>query len=238
MNCTGKTIIITGGSGGYGYGMAKKLHARGARVLITGRNEQKLRQAAAELGVEAVQADVTSGADWDRVFAAAGKRVDVLINNAGAGVKIAPLTDYGDEEIVQSIAVNLTGALLGCRRAAAVMIPQKSGLIINVSSVCAHYGWPGFTVYTAAKAGLDKMSRALYTELRPHQVRVTVVTPSWGDTNFGAAAGLPPPSADLAAQMMSPDQMGDLIVQLCEFHDHLVFPEIMVQPVVQEINPF
>ena len=238
MNCTGKTIIVTGGSSGYGYGMAKKLHARGARVLITGRHEQKLRQTAAELGAEAVPADVTSGADWDRVFAAAGNRVDILINNAGAGVKIAPLTDCSDEEIVQSIAVNLTGALLGCRRAAAAMIPRKSGLIINISSVCAHYGWPGFAVYTAAKAGLDKMSRALYTELRPHHVRVTVVTPSWGDTNFGAAAGLPPPAADLAAQMMSPDQMGDLIVQLCEFHDHLVFPEIMVQPLVQEINPF
>ncbi len=238
MNCTGKTIIITGGSSGYGYGMAKKLRARGARVLITGRNEQKLRQAAAEIGVEAVHADVTSSADWDRVFVAAGNRVDVLINNAGAGVKITPLTDYSDEEIIQSIAINRTGALLGCRRAAAVMIPQKSGLIINISSVCAHYGWPGFTVYTAAKAGLDKMSRALYTELRPHNVRVTVVTPSWGDTNFGVAAGQPPPDADLAAQMMSPDQMGDLIVQLCEFHDHLVFPEIMVQPVVQEINPF
>ncbi|HQC52841.1 MAG TPA: SDR family oxidoreductase [Lentisphaeria bacterium] len=238
MNCTGKTIIITGGSSGYGYGMAKKLRARGARVLITGRNEQKLRQAAAEIGVEAVHADVTSSADWDRVFVAAGNRVDVLINNAGGGLKVAPLTDYSDEEIIQSIAINLTGALLGCRRAAAVMIPQKSGLIINISSVCAHYGWPGFAVYTAAKAGLDKMSRALYTELRPHNVRVTVVTPSWGDTNFNVAAGLPPPTADLAAQMMSSDQMGDLIVQLCEFHDHLVFPEIMVQPVVQEINPF
>ena len=106
MNCTGKTIIITGGSSGYGYGMAKKLRARGARVLITGRNEQKLRQAAAEIGVEAVHADVTSCADWDRVFAAAGNRVDVLINNAGGGLKVAPLTEYSDEEIIQSIAIN------------------------------------------------------------------------------------------------------------------------------------
>ena len=114
------------------------------------------------------------------------------------------------------------------------MIPQKSGLIINISSVCAHYGWPGFTVYTAAKAGLDKMSRALYTELRPHHVRVTVVTPSWGDTNFNVAAGLPPPDADLAAQMMSSDQMGDLIVQLCEFHDHLVFRKSWFSPLSRD----
>ena len=237
MDCRGKKIIITGGSCGYGYGMAKKLKARGAKVWITGRREAELQKAAAELQVDYVVGDVGNGADWDRVFAAAGG-VDVLINNAGAGIKIVPLTEYSDEDIERSITTNLTGALLGCRRAAQLMKEQKSGLIINISSICAHYGWPGFVAYTAAKAGLDMMSRSLYTELRPYHVRVTVVTPSWGNTNWGVAAGGQADTAELNAKKMSPDQMGDLIVNICETPDHLVFPEIMVQPIVQEVIPF
>ena len=118
------------------------------------------------------------------------------------------------------------------------VVARKSGLIINVTSVCSHYGWPGFACYTAAKAGLDMFSRALYTELRPHNVRVTVLTPSWGATEFGIAAKLPPTEKELAAKMMSPDQMGELVRYICDFPEHLEFPEIMVQPLVQEIIPF
>jgi len=237
MNCKDLRIIITGGSSGYGYGMAKKLKAKGAKVLITGRREEELRIAATELQVDYVVADVGCGADWDKVFVGLD-RVDVLINNAGAGVKIAPLVEFSDEEIERSIATNLTGVLLGCRRVAKLMKVQRSGLIINISSICAHYGWPGLVAYTAAKAGLDMMSRALYTELRTDNIRVTVVTPSWGSTNWNIAAGGMPDSPELNAQKMSSDQMGDLIVNICETPAHLVFPEIMVQPLVQEIIPF
>lgn len=237
MNCKGKNIIVTGGSEGYGYGMAKKLADRGAKVWIVGRTLEKLKKAASELGVNYVQGDVGNPADWDRIFTEV-KTVDVLINNAGAGVKIAKLAESTDAEIERSISTNLTGVLLGCRRAAKAMSERKSGLIINISSVCSHYGWPGFVTYTAAKAGIDMASRALYTELRPAGVRVTVVTPSWGATNFSEAAGLGPNDPKVAGQMMSPDQMGDLIVQIVESPDNLVFPEIMVQPTVQEIIPF
>ncbi len=238
MNCQGKKIIVTGGSVGYGYGIAKKLKARGAEVIITGRRLEMLEKAAQELGVAFVQADVGKGEDWDRVFAAAGGKVDVLINNAGAAIKVKPLADFTDEEIEACISTNLTGVLLGCKRAAKVMIPQGSGLIINVSSVCAHYGWPNLVAYTAGKAGLDKMSRALYTELRPHNIRVTVLTPSWGNTDFSVAAGSGRKDSELQKKIMSPDQMGDLAVQICELPENLVMPEVMVQPVVQEIIPF
>ncbi len=188
--------------------------------------------------MEAVAGDVGNPADWDKLFAKLNGKLDVLINNAGAGVRIKPLAEQTDEEIERSISTNLLGVLFGCRRAAQVMTKQNSGLIINVSSVCSHYGWPGFTPYTAAKAGLDMMSRALYTELRPHNVRVTVVTPSWGNTNFGEAAEVGSASDDIRPKTMQPDEMGQLIVGICEFPEHLAFPEIMVQPLVQEIIPF
>lgn len=238
MSCQGKKIIVTGGAAGYGYGIAKKLKAKGAKVIITGRRLEMLEKAAKELGVDFVQADVSKGEDWDRVFAAAGDKVDVLINNAGAAITMKTLAEFTDEEIMACISTNLTGVLLGCKRAAKTMVRQGAGLIINVSSVCAHYGWPNLVAYTAGKAGLDKMSRALYTELRPHNIRVTVLTPSWGDTDFSVAAGGNVKAPELRAKIMTPDQMGDLTVQICELPENLVMPEVMVQPVVQEIIPF
>ena len=238
MDCKGKKVIVTGGSQGYGKGIAAALKARGAQVWITGRRQDVLAQSAAEIGVQAVAGDVGKPADWDRIFAACGDDIDVLINNAGSGVHIAPLQEQSDDDIRRSIETNLLGVIYGCRRAAALMTARKSGLIINITSVCAHYGWPGFATYTAAKAGVDMFSRALYTELRPHNVRVTVLTPSWGETEFSVAAGLGPMAEAHRGRVMTGEQMGDLVVKICEFPDHLVFPEIMVQPVMQEIVPF
>ena len=237
MSIEGKKIIITGGATGYGYGDARALKAAGGEVWIVGRRLERLRKAAEELGVRFIQGDITRGEDWDRIMDTVGE-VDILVNNAGVAVKVEPLLSFSDEEIFRSINGNLTGAILGCRRVAEKMVARKSGLIINVTSVCSHYGWPGFACYTAAKAGLDMFSRALYTELRPHNVRVTVLTPSWGATEFGIAANLPPTEKELAAKMMSPDQMGELVRYICDFPEHLEFPEIMVQPLVQEIIPF
>ncbi len=237
MSIEGKKIIITGGATGYGYGDARALKAAGGEVWIVGRRLERLRKAAEELGVRFIQGDITRGEDWDRIMETVGE-VDILVNNAGIAVKVEPLLSFSDEEIFRSINGNLTGAILGCRRVAEKMVARKSGLIINVTSVCSHYGWPGFACYTAAKAGLDMFSRALYTELRPHNVRVTVLTPSWGATEFGIAANLLPTEKELAAKMMSPDQMGELVRYICDFPEHLEFPEIMVQPLVQEIIPF
>ncbi len=239
MDCSGKIAVVTGGSEGYGRGIAKELKARGAKVWITGRTLEKLEKTAGELGVEYIKADAGRGTDWDSVFAAAGS-VDILVNNAGAGIKIVPLAEYTDADIDRSIATNLTGVLYGCRRAGKIMAEKHSGIIINISSICAHYGWPGFVAYTAAKAGVDMASRCLYTELRPFNVKVTVVTPSWGATQWDKAAGCADekPDPKLEASKMQPDEMGKLIASIIETPDHLVYPEVMIQPTAQEVIPF
>ena len=121
MDCKGKKVIVTGGSQGYGKGIAAALHARGAQVWITGRRRDVLAQSATELGVQAVAGDVGNPADWDRVFAACGNDIDVLINNAGGGIRIAPLQEQSDDDIRRSIESNLLGVIYGCRRAAALM---------------------------------------------------------------------------------------------------------------------
>lgn len=238
MQLNGKKVIVTGGSDGYGKGIAKAFKAAGAQVWITGRNREKLVKSAAELGVEFIAADVSSPEDWDRVFAAVPE-VDILVNNAGAGGNIAPVAEQSDAEIINTININLTGTILGCRRAAQVMSARKSGMIINISSVCALYAWPAWSVYTAAKAGLAKFSHGLYTELRPYGVRVSCVTPSWGQTNFNTAAGIQGASEnqDMAKKCTSPDELGAIICQIAEQPDHLAVPDITIQPMIQDICP-
>jgi len=237
---SGKTAIVTGGAKGYGEGMAAALAAKGANVWITGRDQAVLEAAAVKLGVHALRADVTSPADWDRVFGAVlaeTGRIDVLVNNAGGGVRIADVTDTSDREIEESIAVNLTGAIFGCKRAAEVMKRQRSGTIINVSSVCQNQAWPGWSTYSAAKAGLAQFSNGLYTELREHGVRVTTLVPSWGATNFLDAAGLKPFSAELAERCIQPEDLGDLVVTICELPSHLELQDLTVWPLVQKVEP-
>ncbi len=243
MNLKNATAIVTGGAKGYGLGIAEALKQAGADVWITGRDEAALAAAASKLGVHTVKADVTSGADWDRVFAAvieARGRLDVLVNNAGAGIKIAPMHQQTDAAIQEIINVNLTGVLFGCRRAAVQMKQQKGGTIINISSGCALHAWPGWGPYSAAKAGVNQFAHCLYTELRTLGVRVTTITPYWGATGFVAASnikGHPAGEPETRRKCMQPAEMGKLVVQICETGDHLEIPDITVQPLVQEIVP-
>jgi NAD(P)-dependent dehydrogenase (short-subunit alcohol dehydrogenase family) len=237
---SGKTAIVTGGGKGYGEGIAAALAAKGVNVWITGRDAGALQRAAVKLGAHAVQADAALAGDWDRVFSAVlGEtgRLDILVNNAGGGMRIAHVTDTTDQEIEQSIAVNLTGAIFGCRRAAQVMKRQRSGTIINVSSVCQQQAWPGWSVYSAAKAGLAQFSTGLYTELREHGVRVTTLIPSWGNTGFLDAADLTPFSTDIAEQCIQPAELGDLVVTICELPPHLEIQDLTVWPLVQKVEP-
>ena len=239
MKLTNAKAIVTGGGSGYGKGIAAALAARGAKVWITGRDAAKLEAAARETGATPFAADVASPADWDRLLAAVGDDLDILVNNAGAGGPIKPVAEQRDEDIAATIATNLTGAIYGCSRAGRLMARRGRGAIVNISSVCALYAWPGWSVYTAAKAGLAKFSHGLYAELRPHGVRVTCLTPSWGRTGFNAAAGISGASEDpeLAGKCTDPADLGQIVVQILETPDYLAVPDLTVQPMVQAIEP-
>jgi short-subunit dehydrogenase len=103
--------------------------------------------------------------------------------------------------------------------------------------VCADHAWPGWSVYSAAKSGIEQLAESLHNELREQNVRVTTVTPSWGATGFSTACGLPSMDKEVVEKMMKPIEMGDLIVKICTTPDHLVLPKVRVQPMIQEINP-
>ncbi len=238
MKLNGRKVLVTGGGSGYGMGIAKVLRQAGADVWITGRNSSKLEKTAAGLGVNAVCADATKGEDWDNVLSQMGG-LDVLVNNAGAGGHLVPVAEQSDEDIISTINTNLTSVIMGCARAARIMRQQKSGIIINISSVCALYAWPSWSVYTAAKAGLAKFSHGLYTELRPYGVRVTCLTPSWGQTDFNHAANISGASEDraLASKCTKPEELGELVREIIETPDHLAIPDVTIQPMVQDIQP-
>ena len=236
----GKTALVTGASRGYGAGIAESLAREGARVWIAARNAADLGSVARRIGAQALTADVTRGKDWDRVFqtvlGAAG-RLDILINNAGGTVRLAPLASLADREIEQDLALNLTGAILGCRRAAAVMLKQGSGTIVNVSSVCAVEAWPQWAVYSAAKAGLLQFTKCLYAELRPYGARATCLVPSWGATNFAKAAGYPEFDPQTAAKCIQPLELGRIVADICALPAHLCLQELILWPLVQEVVP-
>ena len=238
MDLKGIKAIVTGGGSGFGKGIAEALSTAGAKVWITGRNRGKLVAAAEEIGARAFVADASVGEDWDRLLAEVGD-VGVLVNNAGFGGKIAPLTEQDDAGIAAVIATNLTGAIMGASRVARIMAKRRRGVIVNISSVCALHSWPGWSVYTAAKAGLLKFSHALHTEMRPYGVRVSCLIPSWGQTNFNRAAGISGASEDskLAKECISPSQLGKIVTDIVALPDHLAVPELVVQPMIQEIIP-
>lgn len=236
----GQTALVTGGAKGFGRGIAEQLREAGARVWITGRDEVALGDAARTLGVDAIRADATSGADWDGVLQTiltTTGRIDILVNNAGGGVKIAPTEEQTDESIAAIVALNFTGAAMGCRRVAPIMRKQQSGIIVNISSVAGHHAWPSWGVYGAAKAALNHFSKSLYLEMRPHGVRVTTITPSWGATEFTNAAELGPRDEATLAKCIKPSEIGRLVADHCALPAHLCVQETILWPMVQDVNP-
>lgn len=239
-NLNGQTAIVTGGAGGYGKGIAAALKERGARVWIADVDEEALARTAAELDVHAVRTDVASAADWDALLAAVlaeSPCIDILVNNVGAGIRIAPLDEWSDEDIRKAIDVNLLSTALGCARVAGRMKRQKRGTIVNISSVCERWAWPGYAVYSAAKAGVGQLSKCLYAELRESGVRVTNLIPSWGATEWSPAAGLDRRSDEDNAKCIQPQEMGEFVATICGLPPHLELQELVLWPLAQEVVP-
>jgi len=193
---SGKVVVITGGTAGFGLAAARLLLEFDARVVITGRNTERLQAAESELAGDhllAVRADAVSTADWQDVIAKAVDRfgrIDVLVNNHGAGVKIAEVEQMTDEDIQTVLEINLTSVIKGCREVIPVMKRQGSGLIVNVSSGCAYHAWPKWAIYTAAKDGLVGFTRCLHLEMAEWGGKATSFIPGAARTSFCQAAGI------------------------------------------------
>jgi 3-oxoacyl-[acyl-carrier protein] reductase len=192
MNLRNAAALVTGGSSGIGHAIAQALIAAGARVAITGRNEERLARAARELGAHPVQADVSKEAEVQRTMREVLEKLgdlDILVNNAGVGV-FKPLVDMDLASFERTFATDVTGAMLMAREAARHFIGRKRGNIVNIGSTASHRGAPNGTAYYAAKFALRGMTECWRAELRKHNIRVFLVNPSEVITPFGAAAGV------------------------------------------------
>jgi 3-oxoacyl-[acyl-carrier protein] reductase len=190
----GRAAIVTGGSRGIGLAVAAFLADHGAGVVVSGRDGDRLNHAVEELqksgaSVVGVVADAARREDCDRLVETAKQRfgrLDILVNNAGI-TRDGLLVRMRDEDWDRVIEVNLRGAFLMTRAAAKVMIRQRSGRIINITSTAGAMGNAGQANYSAAKAGLIGLTKATARELSHWGIQVNAVAPGLIDTDMSAA---------------------------------------------------
>lgn len=188
---TERVVLITGGAMGIGRALAQGCAEEGAAVVITDINEEKLRQAAAELSAaglrcEAQLMDSTNQAQIEEVLAGVKKkygRIDGMVNNAGIAGKTAFL-ETSNEEFDRIININLRSTFLCCRSVARIMVEQGSGSIVNMASIAGKTGGGlmGTSSYAASKGGVIAFSKGIARELAPYNVRVNVIAPGSIDT--------------------------------------------------------
>ncbi|EHB57987.1 3-oxoacyl-(acyl-carrier-protein) reductase [Mycolicibacterium rhodesiae JS60] len=179
----GQTAVITGGAQGLGFAIAEQFIAEGARVVLGDLNLDATQEAVDKLGgadvARAVKCNVTTYADVDALVDAAIEQFgsfDIMVNNAGI-TRDATLRKMTEDEFDQVISVHLKGTWNGLKKASTVMREQKSGAIVNMSSISGKVGMIGQTNYSAAKAGIVGMTKAASKELAHLGVRVNAIQP-------------------------------------------------------------
>lgn len=183
FDLTGKTALVTGATGGIGGAIARALHAQGAVVALSGRNEGKLQALADELGerVHILPADLSAEGAPEALAKQAEEtmgQVDILINNAGLTRDNLSMR-MKDEEWSEVIHVNLTSTFKLAKALQRGMMKRRSGRIINIASVVGVTGNPGQCNYVASKAGMIGWSKAMAAELASRGITVNCVAPGF-----------------------------------------------------------
>lgn len=192
MDLKGKRALVTGSSRGIGRAIARALAGAGASLYLTGRDSKRLARVKEEVSadgrkIDCAEADLRDKDEVKGLFDSAIKflgGVDILINNAGLGIK-GNVVDMSISDWDLTLSVNLRAPFLLCRLAAAEMIRQKSGHIINIGSGASKTPIAGFASYAASKHGLLGFSESLALELREYNVKVSIILPGSTATHFG-----------------------------------------------------
>lgn len=184
--------LITGASAGLGAEFARQLSRSGHRLVLVARRKEQLTALAVELGnARAVAMDLSVTGAVDRLLAdieSAGEQVDILINNAGFGLR-GHFAEQDPLRLREMIDLNCGTQMELCRAVLPQMVERRSGAILNLASTAAFQPGPGMAVYYATKAFVLSLSEALHEEAKPHGVRVTALCPGPTRTEFGDVAG-------------------------------------------------
>ncbi|MGV3508578.1 MAG: SDR family NAD(P)-dependent oxidoreductase [Sphingobacteriaceae bacterium] len=183
FSLSGKTALVTGGGTGIGLGISKALLEAGAQVVITGRREEVLQDAVAELGERAayIVFDVTDKSNIPLMLTSINERfgaIDILVNNAGVHLKKAA-EETSDEEFERILQTNLFSVFALTRECARQMIQRKSGSIILIGSMAGIFGVDRVVAYGTSKSALTGLMNSLVTEYSKHNVRINIIAPGW-----------------------------------------------------------
>ena len=211
-----RIALVTGGSRGIGRAIAKRLAVDGRAVVISGRDETRLRQTAEELSHESGTSVVYEVADVrdpaavanlfrsiDDAAASSKGRLDIVVANAGVGI-FKSCESTTPEEFRTVIDTNLFGVFLTCREAIPRLRASGGGDIITIGSLAGINAFPSGTAYNASKFGVNGLTEALFQEVRQDGIRVTGILPGSVDTEFRSGG-------DDASWMIEPDQVAEAV---------------------------
>jgi NAD(P)-dependent dehydrogenase (short-subunit alcohol dehydrogenase family) len=243
----GKVAVISGVGSGFGKATAE-LFAELDQVglVLIDFNEKALKATAdacraSGSKVVALAADVTKLETWQRALQEtldAFGRIDFLINYAGGALKVAPIEEMDDDTNRRIIDLNLTSTIMSCRTFTPQFKKQGYGKIINVSSACDRRSWPGWSVYSAAKAAVNSFTRCLYTELRSHGIAVTLLVPGGSNTGFQAAAdGVNRFEWD-EELAVRPEHFADMVYQTCALTKGGCVTELVLYGLAQDVSGY
>jgi NADP-dependent 3-hydroxy acid dehydrogenase YdfG len=230
-----KTALITGASAGIGRATALALSKQGANIVVTARREERLRDLCAEITATGGHAVFHAGdaAAEPTVLAAIALAIetfgtlDILINNAGIG-NYKNLVDTSAEDYDAMMDTNVRSGFLFSRHAAPLMIAQRSGTILFISSVAGLVGIAGESIYSASKFAQVGFSQALDAELRKHNIKVGVICPGGVKSEFGLGRGRTEEFIR-NSRMMEPEEVADTIVFACLQPANVRIPHLTVR---------
>ena len=174
MNLTQKVAVVTGGASGLGLAITKRFVQAGIKTVMVGRNEENLASVANDLGDLCSYkvldlSDTTAIPELINNLVSENGKIDILVNNAGINLK-KHFTEVTNEEFQKVVQTNLNSVFSISREVVKHMLELKSGCIINISSMAAQYGIPYVIAYTAAKTGIEGMTKAMAVELSPEGI--------------------------------------------------------------------
>ncbi|HDB3887380.1 TPA: SDR family oxidoreductase [Staphylococcus aureus] len=227
---TDKVAVVTGAGSGIGEAIATLLHEEGAKVVLAGRNKEKLQNVANQLSqdsVKVVPTDVTNKEEVDELIKIAQQTfggLDIVINSAGQMLS-SKITDYQVDEWDSMIDVNIKGTLYTAQAALSTMLEQSSGHLINIASISGFEVTKSSTIYSATKAAVHTITQGLEKELAKTGVKVTSISPGMVDTAITAAYN------PTDRKKLEPQDIAEAVLYALTQPKHVNVNEITVRPV-------
>lgn len=227
---TDKIAVVTGAGSGIGEAIATLLHEEGAKVVLAGRNKDKLQNVANQLAqdsVKVVPTDVTKKEEVDELIKMAQQTfggLDIVINSAGQMLS-SKITDYQVDEWDSMIDVNIKGTLYTAKAALPTMLEQSSGHLINIASISGFEVTKSSTIYNATKAAVHTITQGLEKELAKTGVKVTSISPGMVDTAITATYN------PTDRKKLEPQDIAEAVLYALTQPKHVNVNEITVRPV-------